>query len=570
MQQHQMPLAPPPPPTMRPGFPGVPGLADDFGRVHLDPHAHRFEHMQQPNYHVIQPPDFGHLPDLRMPSNGKPPIGYVGYIFTKHPAEHVGQRETWAIADKELMPASQADLKIQVEKHRKRGVTGLEQYNDSDMKGFKRKQIDELIRHCMSMDSDHRFEYTIASIKRDTKRRQSGPSTSTMQVILKRQARAGVIIQGPFMGIGDVRLPLGGMVDLSGADDSEKWSQNSSNGHKPGAFPFERHLSEPWVRIDHSDARPQLQHAHSHEHADHHDLGHAHAHGEHHHGHADSGIHNVHDLEQGPHPHFRVDVHDDKHGHEEKGKKHEKKEHKTPKVEIFHTKQHKSHKSHSRHSDSSSISDSDSSSGDTDRTPDTIISSEGLHYHHKDKKYHKSKNYRKSGSHEREHEPVRVVYREHKRKEATRRASSPPPRRSYYPHEDIYHREDVYLEPGFTSRRRPESRYPNERPHDHHRAMSYDEGHLHDRDMGGLARRPTMYRRRITSSAYPMDAHDVRAERRRHEMLDREIWEKEERMRLRREAARDSERMFRAARPRMDPRIHDDHHDDHLHDYYYD
>lgn len=82
-----------------------------------------------------------------------------------------------------------------------------------------------------------------------------------------------------------------------------------------------------------------------------------------------------------------------------------------------------------------------------------------------------------------------------------------------------------------------------------------------------------MYRRRITSTAHPIDSYEERAERRRHEMLDREIWEKEEavrmRERLRREAARDrmeSDRMFHGSRPRME-RTHG-YHDDHLHDYH--
>ena len=90
---------------------------------------------------------FQSLPDHHsFPSNSMPPIGYVGYIFTKQPVENMGQRETWAMVNRELMPASQADLKNQVEKLRKRGVTGLDQYNDLDMKGYKRMQVDDLIQ----------------------------------------------------------------------------------------------------------------------------------------------------------------------------------------------------------------------------------------------------------------------------------------------------------------------------------------------------------------------------------------------------------------------------------------
>ena len=549
MQQHQMPPAPPPPQAMQPGFPVMPRLVHDFGRVHLNPSGHGFEHnMQQPAIQVIQPPGYGHMPDPRSLNNGKPSIGYVGYTFTKHPVEHVGQRETWAIIDRKLMPASQADLKDQVDKHRKRGTTGLDQYNDPDMKGYKRKQIDELIRDCTAMDLDHRFEYVIASIKRDTKRRQSGPETSTMHVILKRHPRTSVNMQGPFMGIGDVGLPLSGIVDLSGADEYEKSSQNSSNGHKPGAFPFERHLSEPWVHVGHSDARPHPQHTHSHEHAHPHDLGYAHANG-----HADSGSHETHGLEQTPHHDFHDVAHDTNHGHEEKAKKHKDKEHKSS--NIVHNKKHDSHKSRDHHSDSSSSSDSDSSSGDTDRTPDTIISSEGSLYHRKDKKYHKSKHHRKPSSHHHDYEPAKVIYREHKRKEPMRRLSSPPPS-----HGSRYRHESIYIEPGLSSRRRQEPIYPREHSHDHHRAMSFDDERLHDHDMRGLTRRPTVYR---------IDAYEEREERRRQ--LDREIWEREEalKMRERQRRDRDSERMFRAPRPRMDPRMHS-YDDDHLRDYHND
>ena len=238
------------------GFPGI-----DFNRVHLEPAGHHSEHhMQQPTIPVIQPPDYGHTPNPRsFPTNGKPPIGYVGYTFTKHPVEHVGQKETWAIVDKVLIPATQFDLKTQVEKHRRKGVTGLDQYMDPDMNGFKRKQIDELIRECVAKDPDHRFEYTIASIKRDTRQRQAGIETSTMQVILQRQPRPGIVMQGPFIGFGNLRLPMSGFVDLSEDYDNliAKAMYNEPRDN-PGAHPFERHLAEPWVHVQH-DARPPAQ-----------------------------------------------------------------------------------------------------------------------------------------------------------------------------------------------------------------------------------------------------------------------------------------------------------------------
>ena len=466
------------------------------------------------------------------------------------------------------MPASQADLKSQVEKNRKRGVTGLDQYMDSEMKGFKRKQIDELVRECVRMDPDQRFEYIIASIKRDTRRRQSGPETSTMQVILKRQPRAGIDMQGPpFMGFGSIRLPSGGFVDLSGAaaaEDYERSSQNSSNGHRPGMYPFERHISDPWVHVDRPDMRPPIHHAHSHQNAHPDDLHNNHAHG-------DAGNKPAQDLEQPHHPQHDhppfAEGYDFKHGQEEKAKKHRHEGHKPPK--IVSDKKHEIHSFHDDHSDLSSASDSDSSSDDTDRTPDTIISSEDSRYHHKDKKHHKDKHHRKSSSHDHEHEPPKRIYREHRRKEPLRRHSSPPPS-----HRSRYRHEVVYVVPESTSHRRQEPVYPRERLPVHHRAMSYDDERLHDHDLRGLGRRPTVYRRRITSTAHPVDLYEERAERQRHVVLDREIWEKEEAARMRdmarRDAARemmDSERMHHPhSRPRMD-RSHG-YHDDHFRGYH--
>ena len=462
------------------------------------------------------------------------------------------------------MPASQADLKSQVEKSRKRGVTGLDQYMDSEMKGFKRKQIDELIRECIRMDLDQRFEYIIASIKRDTRRQQSGPKTSIMQVILKRQTRAGIDMQGPpFMGIGSIRLPSAGFVDLSGAEDYERSSQNSSNGPRPGMNHFERHMSEPWLH-ERPEMRPSIPHAHSYQSAHLHDLHDNHAHG-------DAGNKHAHGQEQPHHPqHDQHDHpqngegHDVKHGQEEKAKKQRHKGHKPPKIVSG-----KKHEIHDDHSDLSSDYDSDSSSGDTDRTPDTVVSSEDSHYHHKDKKHHREKHHRKSSSHDHEHEPPKRIYREHRRKEPLRRNSSPPPS-----HRSRYRHEVVYVVPESTSHRRQEPVYPRERLPVHHRAMSYDDERLHDHDSRGLGRRPTVYRRRITSTAHPVDLYEERAERRRHDVLDREIWEKEEAARMRdmarRDAAREmmeSERMYHPhSRPRME-RSHG-YHDDHFHGYH--
>ena len=202
---------PPQSPILRPGFPGVSESYQD----HM-PHAPP-PPPPQPAIHIIQPPGYGHVPGPHsFSTSSKPSISYAGYTFTKGPAEHMGQQETWTIVKREQMPASQADLKSEVEKSRKGGVGGLDQYMDSEMKGFKRKYIDELIGDCIRLDPDYRFEYIVASIKRDTKRQLRAPVISTMQVILKRQPCAGIDMQDPpFMVFGTVCLPSSGLVDVS-------------------------------------------------------------------------------------------------------------------------------------------------------------------------------------------------------------------------------------------------------------------------------------------------------------------------------------------------------------------
>ncbi|KAM0798925.1 hypothetical protein BDR22DRAFT_964184 [Usnea florida] len=196
-------------PILRPGFPGVSESVQD----HM-PHAPPPPPPPQPAIHIIQPPGYGHVPSPHsFSTSSEPSISYAGYTFTNDPAEHMGQQETWAIANKERMPASQADLKSQVDKNLKRGITGLDQYLASKMTVFKRRQIDELIRECIRMDEDGRFEYVIASIKSDMRRRKSGPST--MQVILKRQPRTGIIMRGPVMEFSSISLPSSGLVDVS-------------------------------------------------------------------------------------------------------------------------------------------------------------------------------------------------------------------------------------------------------------------------------------------------------------------------------------------------------------------
>ena len=69
--------------------------------------------------------------------------------------------------------------------------------------------------------------------------------------------------------------------------------------------------------------------------------------------------------------------------------------------------------------------------------------------------------------------------------------------------------------------------------------MSYDGERLQDHDMSGLDQRPNVHSRRITSTAPPVELYDERLKRRKHEMLDREIQEREDAVAVRERARRD-------------------------------
>ena len=131
-------------------------------------------------------------------SHGSMPeqVSYEGYTFTKCNSRHAGQKETWAVAHMVPMPVSQKDLKDQIKrdkkKQKKKHLSALDEYNDERMKGFKRKQVDNLIRECTKIDGDYGYEYVLASIKLESRQtKNKSIETVSMQVILKRQLIAG-------------------------------------------------------------------------------------------------------------------------------------------------------------------------------------------------------------------------------------------------------------------------------------------------------------------------------------------------------------------------------------------
>ena len=125
-------------------------------------------------------------------------VSYEGYTFTKHDPFYNGhradQKTSWAITRMVPMPVSQSDLKDQIYKNRKKQTS----YNDEKMKGFKRTQVDNLVRERTKTDGDYGFEYVVASIKLDSRHTKGRTiETVSMQVILKRQLRAGLHLETP-------------------------------------------------------------------------------------------------------------------------------------------------------------------------------------------------------------------------------------------------------------------------------------------------------------------------------------------------------------------------------------
>lgn len=94
------------------------------------------------------------------------------------------------------------------------------------MKGFKRQQVDDLIRERTKIDGDYGYEYVLASIKLDIikgkKIKGNPPKTVSMQVILKRQPTAD-ILHDPSTGSSmdfHAKLPSQ-VIDLTNGDRPE-------------------------------------------------------------------------------------------------------------------------------------------------------------------------------------------------------------------------------------------------------------------------------------------------------------------------------------------------------------
>ena len=187
------PASPPPPPPLR---------VQSHGSVHERSHD---PHHQSNNNHQGQ-------------------VSYEGYTFTKCSSRQTGQKETWAVARMVPMPVSQKDLQDQIKRNRKKQTSALDEYNDENMKGFKRKQVDNLIWVRTKLDGDYGFEYELASIKLDTRKiRGKSIETVSMQVILKRQVIAGFRHENSARPSIDIHAKLPSQVmDLTKGDELER------------------------------------------------------------------------------------------------------------------------------------------------------------------------------------------------------------------------------------------------------------------------------------------------------------------------------------------------------------
>ncbi len=443
----------------------------------------------------------GSLDSHHQSHNSSGQVSYEGYTFTRCNSRETGQKETWAVARMVPMPVSQSDLKDQIKRDKKKHVSALDEYNSENMKGFKRKQVDNLIRERKKIDGDYGYEYVLASIKLDSRKIKSkNIETVSMQVILERQLIAGIPHETPVEPSIDFHTKLPSQImDLTTGDEFRKVGDSGSGrqnvGHGGAVVPFAGYPG--YGAFPMSPAQGQLL------------------------GHGMQPVINatpytfppLHSPAQGmwlpPHPQTTPLVQQTSQnvqGQLVKVQKSNQKK-KAPKIVDL---RHESRKKLDYHSDSSSSSDlsfeleSDNSWTRTDATPDTVPSEVSNDYR-KEKNYRKESkdsSYSKDGIEEppSAHGKEGPTYREPRRKEHRRSSLSPAHRSrdvssdrfdmdlerhgrraTYIRHSrGIRHRGDGHyeVEPAISfpdnraSRHRRSSVSPGRPPH--RRALSYD------------------------------------------------------------------------------------------------
>ncbi|KAL8833332.1 MAG: hypothetical protein Q9170_004321 [Blastenia crenularia] len=488
---------------------------------------------------------------------------FEGYNFERITPQHPQEKATWSLVTKTKMPLSQSELIAMVNKQKRKGPSAWQLLKSDEMKGFKRKQVDQLIDD--RTRADPRFGYELAALKLDQYSDRRGTrGTSAFQVILRRHLRSDLANAGS-AGLGKLQEPHREIVDLTGL--SEEPSEGSSQGFFGGSSPPRHHFAPPphhEFQGHHGLKQPPHQPPFIH--------------------HPNPPMHEVHhDLHPGPPPHPHMPHFEDpfihldprqarpppppfaphmqphmphfdgpkgnsnerpKEAKESKEMKPKKdlKDSKDLKPTIHQVKLQNSEKKHGRESSESDwdylSESSDFSQAYTDQTPDTAYSSnssrkEKKSYHHGKDSRRSSRNRRDDYSHERHDE----VYRIHRRKPTMSPDRSRPSARSRHEVDEVEvipgsnlksHR--PYLARSQTVNNRPE-RFPEalERPAFNSRHMSYDDDRHHS--LHGLTspgRRASVY---APKRSLALDLYDAREEQ---ERLEREE--------IRRELIRDERR----------------------------
>ncbi|KAI4119266.1 MAG: hypothetical protein LQ345_000788 [Seirophora villosa] len=567
----QAPIPPPPPP--HPHHQGassrVQSLPVDFEHLPVAPMP---PHLGQPR---MSPPLMGGFGGLGQEFDTsllrKEKDSYEGYNFERVNPQHPREKATWALVTKTKMPLGQSELLAMVNKQKRKGPTAWQLLKSEEMKGFKRKQVDELIEE--RKRADPRFSFDLVGLKLDqyTNRQRGVRGTSAFQVILRRHVRKDLTSAGP-AGLANLHEPHREVVDLTGG--SEDPSEGSSRGfygagssppphirqtpqhgfpdrhgpvHPPPPPPFVYHPGPPTREVRHEDHHHDVHRASpSPPHMPHFEGPFIHQ--------------DPHQAERPPpfvpHMHPQAPPHDrnDERYRDAKGGKHKKdsKGWKAPKPEIHQSKPHKSERKHKRvpsEPDWDYFSESsDSSQAYTDLTPDTVPSTNSSR---NDKKgYYKGKDSRRD-SHSHHDDRDEQVYRVHRRKPTISPDRSRPSGRSRYEVEDVElipatHLRNArpYLTRSRTSGQR-QDRWPqqSDRSAFHTRHMSYDdERHHSPRGLTPPSRRGSVYAPKRATALDLYDAHEQQEGFEREEIKRELLREKHRKDELRESVARQLER----------------------------
>ena len=291
------------------------------------------------------------------------------YKFEKHRSR--GREPNWELADRNLVPNSEADLKKRVKKPAAGAVHT--RINSRDMNGNKSKQVDQLLRDIRYVHPD--LDAEVASIelhglKLDGKTGKTG--ASKMIIIVKRMPRRASImtpVTSPHQrnfdlraARVDLRTPLihqdATAYQLPGAQ--HQWQPGEQG--RFGAFPTQQYVDPAFGHNVPRMHHPHQPHAHNnyqtHDHHDVHDHQNLHDHRD---------VHDHHDL----HDHHQAEKEGSPPNHSDKAKKSKDKQGgSSPKIiPVKPSKQPK------YHFESDSTIDSESySEADTDDTPNTLFS----------------------------------------------------------------------------------------------------------------------------------------------------------------------------------------------------